>query len=685
MMGSLHRLLNFWFRHPWSARTAFAALGVVLALGLVQIAAAPLDRLQEQSRDLAWRLTASHQAEQRVILVDIDDASLQAIGPWPWSRATLAELTRQLDAQGVGLKLFDVVLPDAREGDALLSAALSMNDAAAPSVLAQVFALRHESRLRSGVLAGAMSGIGCQAPAVQAQGFLANAQGLHQRAGHITPTMDADGAVRSMAAFVCMDERVYPALAFAGVASLGGGSSQLIDIRKGQGWTQPAWTVELANLPGHPVGLDAQGQVRIPFASSRTALTRVSAVDVLRQNVPAQLLHGAWVVVGASAFGLGDVVSTALGESVNGAEVHMQLLLGILDGRVPYAPQGGLWLQVAYVAPFILVLLWLAGGAPLLRAARAATSRQPARRLHLLLPLVSIGAVAGAWGLHSWALVQQGWAVGWVAPALTIVLCATALTLGEQLRLVIERKRIYQNLASYVSSPVAAKIALNELSGDIQAARRDVTILTADLKNFARYCEACSPEDTAKVLHRFFTTAGAQIEAHGGVVEEMVGDSIVAVFNGEQDCPDHPAAALSAARNIWQHCSSELPNTSALGLEALGIGVGLESGMAMVGSFGPAGRRVHTVLGQTVTIALRLRGMTADLAYPLLLGPELAQRLGAQEQAQHMEIKTLGSFLLPGLMRPSTVYTLRHLLQPGDAAEQRTLLYLHHQQQNSAA
>ena len=688
-MFSLPRLLNLWFRHPWSARAIFALLGIVLALALAHFAGAPLDRLQEQSRDVAWRLAASSQPERRVVLVDIDDDSLQAVGPWPWPRTTLAELTRELDAQGASLKLFDIVLPDAREGDSQLRAALSAGDArAAPSVLAQVFALRHESQLRSGALAGAMPGIGCQSPAVPAQGFLANAQGLHPRAGHITPTMDGDGAVRRMAALVCMDERVYPALALAGVASLGDTAQPLLDIRKGQGWSQPAWSLELASLPGHPVGVDAQGQIRIPYASSRAALTRVSAVDVLQRRVPPELLQGAWVVVGASAFGLADVVSTALGEAVSGAEVHMQLLLGMLDGRVPYAPQGAAWLQAGYAAVLVLALLWLSGGAPLPRAVQAkasASSAASSRRLHLLLPLVSLAAAASAWALQGWALVAQGVEVGWIVPALVIVCCATVLALGEQMRLVIERRRIYQNLASYVSSPVAAKIALNEPSGDIQATRRDVTILTADLKNFARYCEACSPEDTAGVLHRFFTTAGAIIEAHGGVVEEMVGDSIVAVFNGEQDCADHPAAALKAARQLWQRCSGELPNTTALGLESLSIGVGLESGTAMVGSFGPAGRRVHTVLGQTVTIALRLRGMTTDLAYPLLLGPGLAQCLGAQEPAQHMEIKTLGSFLLPGLMRPSTVYTLRHLLQPGDAAEQRTLLYLHHQQQHSAA
>ena len=104
----------------------------------------------------------------------------------------------------------------------------------------------------------------------------------------------------------------------------------------------------------------------------------------------------------------------------------------------------------------------------------------------------------------------------------------------------------------------------------------------------------------------------------------------------------------------------------------------------MIGSFGPAGRRVHTVLGQPVTIALRLRALTPDLAYPLLMGQGLAQRLGVQDESEHLAIKPLGSFLLQGLLRPGHVYTLRHLLQPGGAAEQRTLLYLH-RQQNFAA
>ena len=666
MMTFMSRLLSTWLAHPWLFRVA--AVGIALATAFVTFLFNEklFGNLQEQSSDLVWRASARSEIEHRVVFVDIDDSSLQATGPWPWPRETMAELTNKLDAAGVGLKLFDVVFPDARDGDVQLAAALKAGESS-PSVLAQVFALRNESRLRLGALAGALPGIGCQAPAVPAQGFVANSSNLSkQLTGHITPTIDADGSVRQMAALVCMEEKVFPALALAGMVSMGDASG--LQIRPGRDWRDPAWRLEFDALP-HFVGVSESGQVRIPFSVRREALTRVSASEVLAGKLPDGLSRGAWVIIGSSAFGLADVVPVALGGAVSGAEVHLQLLLGMLDGQVPYTPNGAAGMQLLYLLAALLMLFALASG-----------GKNHTPRRVLWIPVWAAVAVLGAYGIHAWTLLSAGWYVGWIGVAWALVLAAVGLALCEQARILTEKKRIFQNFASYVSEPVAQKVALNELSGEIQARNCDVTILAVDIKNFARYCEACTPEETAGVLHQFFTTACAIVEANGGVVEEMVGDSLVAVFNGEHPCENHNAAALSSARDIWRKCSSELPNTQALGLESLAIGVGLESGKAMVGSFGPKERRVHTVLGQTVSVALRLRAMTPDLAYPVLLGQGLAQKMGVLAHTEHMELKSLGSFLLPGLMSPSTIYTLRNLLQPGDVAEQRTLLYLSQQQ-----
>ncbi len=665
-----------WLMRPWRGRALALAVAALVSTAWLAFSPASIRQLDERSTDALWRLSASSVPERRVVFVDVDDASLSRIGPWPWPRETLAQLTRKLDEQGAGLKLFDIVFPEERQGTGELSRALAARDAQAPSVLAQVFALRNESQLRSGVLAGAMPGVGCQAPSMPAQGFIANAPGLHGRAGHITPVLDADGAVRKLPAFVCLDDRTYPSLALAGVSALApgqGASGAGISATPGIGPWAPVWQLSVAALPGLPVGLDAQGHLRVPFGIAREAVTAVSAADLLQDKVAPGLLKGAWVLVGASAFGLVDAVPTALGGAVSGAEVHAQVLAAMVDGKVPFTPRAAVWLQAGYVLVSVGGLLLLLVGQPLRQRQRV-----------VLLPVAAAFAALLGFALHCVALLQVGWYVGWAAGAVAIGLAGLALAVGEHARALMEKGRLYRNLSSYMPGPVAEQIALSEPTGDIEAHRSDVTVLAADLQNFSRYCEARSPEDAARVLHRFFTTASAIVEAHGGVVEEMVGDSLLAVFNGPRPCGDHPTKALQAARELWLRCGEELPNTAGLGLEPLSVSIGLESGMALVGSFGSASRRVHTVLGQTVTIALRLQSLTADLAYPVLVGQTAAQRMGLPFEHASLALKPLGSFLLPGLQHSCKVFTLRTLLQPGSPAEQSTLHYLHQHKNNLA-
>jgi adenylate cyclase len=671
----MNRPLAQWLMQPWRARALALAAAGLATLAWIAVAPGSLQQLDERSTDHLWRLSATDVPEHRVVVVDIDDASLATIGPWPWPRETLATLTQKLDEQGAGLKLFDIVFPHGREGSAELSRALTARDAESPAVLAQIFALRNETRLRSGELTGAIPGLGCQAPAIPAQGFIGNAKGLHSRAGHITAVLDTDGAVRRLPALVCMDDRTYPTLALAGIdalaplASQGGG----LTVRPGTGPWSAAWELTSPVLPGITVGLDERGHLRVPYAVSREALISISAADVLQDRAPPDLLKGAWVLVGASAFGMVDAVPTALGGAVSGAEIHAQVLAAMVDGTIPHTPFAAAWLQTGYVLLSVASLLALVAGQPLRQRQRA-----------VLLPLVAGAAGLFGFALHALALLQAGWFIGWATPALAIGLAGILLALTEHARSLVEKGRLYQNLSSYVPGPVAEQIALSEPTGDIHANRSDVTILAADLHNFSRYCEARAPEDAARVLHRFFTTASAIIEAHGGVVEEMVGDSLLAVFNGTRPCDSHPECALAASHELWLRCSEELPNTSGTGLEPLSIGIGLETGMALVGSFGSASRRVHTVLGQTVTIALRLQGLTADLAYPVLVGQEAAHRIGVQFGHADLALKPLGSFLLPGLQHSCKVFTLRTLLQPGSPADQSTLHYLRQQTHNTA-
>lgn len=644
-------------------RRLLAILAGVAAWGLLMLAVPQaLHLASERGTDLVWRLLQDSKPERRVVVIDVDDESLAQVGPWPWPRATLAQLISRLDDAGVALKLLDVTFPDQREGSDELSQALkgAHHESASPSVLGQVFALRHESTLQVGSPVGALPGEGCLGAAVPGQGVIANAAGLHSVAGHISPVIDADGVVRKVPAVVCYAGRNYPALAVAGLAALGGEPPR---IEPNPDLRGPAWQLRLdAALPGLPVGLDKQGLMRVPFRVSRSAFASVSASEILQGKAPASLLKGSVVLIGASAFGLSDVVPTALGAAVSGTEVHAQLLVGMLEGRVPHTPQAAWLVQAGAAGVLGLVLIALSSGQPLHQ-----------RRRVVLLPLMGLAGALALFACHAAALAWFDIYISWAQPALGVLLVGTALGISEHARSLHVKDRIYENLSSYIPSQVAEKIALHAPTGEIEAQRSQVTILAADIRNFSAYCEARAPEDAARVLHRFYKTASEVVSGHGGVVVEMVGDSLLAVFGGPRPCLDSSRQALQAARQIWLRCGEELPNTTGQGLEPMAIGVGVETGTALLGSFGAANRRVHTVLGQAVTIALRLRDLTGDLAYPILAGPGVASLVEPRLDEPDLVLKPLGTFLLPGLLHSGKIFTLTTLLKPSAEQEQQTL------------
>lgn len=659
-----------------SWRLRWLAVGMALLAWAMFALLTPiaLGQADERAADLVWRLSAHSEPERRVVVVDIDDASLQRIGPWPWPRETQARLVDALREQGAALQLYDVVFADARQGTEGLAKALAATQATGPAVLAQVFALQGESLQQSGELAGALPGQACLPPAVAAQGFVANVPGLNTRAGHITPRLDADGAVRRLPALVCHGQRNYPTLALAGLLALDGGQHPVpLKAEPGTRPWDPDWNLTLSGMPGIRVPLDAEGDVRIPYHKARSAITSISAADVLEGRLgPNNAISGAWVLIGASAFGLGDTVPTALGGAVSGVEVHAQLLTGLLDDAVPFRPRAASLMQAGWAAIAALALLALSWSR---RSATPGRQFMQSRRA-VWIPVAAVALGLLTFLLHATALVALGWWIGWAHLTLGIALLGLFLGLAEHARSLNEKGRLFRNLASYLPAAVAEKIALLEPTGEISAERRDLTVLVADVRNFSAYCEARSPEDAARVLHRFYTTASAIVESHGGAVEEMVGDRLIAVFNGSQPCPEHSIQALAAARELWLRCSEDLPNVPPQGLEPLGLGVGVESGTALLGSFGPAGRRVHSVLGPPVTVAMRLQEMTAELAYPILVGAETASRVGVSFERSELALKGLGSFLLPGLRHSSKVFTLRTLMQPGGDAELQSLAYL---------
>lgn len=624
-----------WLLHATRMRL-FALLGAAgVILGLQLSAPAWVSLFEDRLSSQTWGLADSTDRERRVVVVDIDERSVQELGPWPWPRERIAQVLRQLDRYGVSVKAVDILFEGVQSQDGELARALASG---APSVIAQLFSLQPWPAVHAGfpfdpwpVSSGALP---CLAGAWPAAGHVAPSAALQAsaRSGHMTPIVDADGAVRRVPAVVCHEGRAYGALAISTLAAATGSSPLWVQSDSLFGLERH---VEVAGLR---LPVNQRGEVHVSYELPRASFVSISASDLLAGQVPPELLRGVIALIGSTAMGAGDAVVTPQGGAVGGVEVHAQLLAAALDARTPRVPAWAAWARFAAAvtaAALILILLRRGHGAS------------------VVVPLCATASLLVIFIGHAVLLLKAHSVVHWGLPAL-FVLSFGALTLAFELaRVKLERERLYSNLSSYLPEGAARRIALEPASAQVRAERRVATAMFVDLRNFSAYCEGRDPADTATVLHLFYTTVDRIVRASGGVVEQVVGDSVMAVWNASAPCEDHAARAVGVAEAIWRECLAQLPRTATRKTPPLDVGVGIESGPVLVGSFGPAQRRVHSVLGEPVSVAARLQAMTADLAYPILVGPQAAQACG------HPSLRPIGEFLLAGMSQPRCLHALR--------------------------
>lgn len=612
---------------PVHARGVVLVLAAVLTSLLLLLGGSGLQTFEEQVGALGWRLDPVMQTEESISVIEIDEQSLAALGSWPWSRTTFAQLSNALTDAGVALQLYDIVFDAPREGDAEFLAALQNTNA----VLAQAPSLQSDAQDRIGQLTHPLAGLACSNNNV-AQSYVAN-NALYSAIpkGHIAPLVASDGAIRKVPAYVCIDGQAYPSLALSALLVAMGAENWTASIEPGAFFTGPD---QVLRIEGYTIPLDADGNLRVSFRRHPDAYRAFSAIDILNGAIDPDLLDGAWVIFGHTAFGLDDIVPTPYSGAAPGVELQARMLGSLLDDRVPYTPRS---------APLLLTLVSALFAGVLLLCARP---RERFAGIALVVSAVLLPLCAIL--LHAEVLSATNLWLGWLPPALYSICGASLLLLYEYARTRLERSRVLGNLSSYLPTDVAHEIAYSLPNSSIDARRQDVTLLSADLRNFSAYGEARPPEESAAVLHYFFMRTTEIIEKHRGRVHEFKGDSLLALWDGSGS--QAALHALQAAQEMQRAMQDVLPQTPPAGLEPLALGIGIEQGPVLIGSIGPAHRRTHTLLGETVTIALRIQDMTAELAQPILIGECAARQLADSR------LESQGSYLLAGLRIPHTLF-----------------------------
>jgi len=563
---------------------------------------------EEWLRDHYIRLQTTSAPDPRILVVDIDEASLAELGPWPWPRARIADLIEVLlsrySAHGVAL---DIVLPKAGDeaGDARL-AALSSHG---PVVLAQAFdySTQRPEPLRIGVPGGATERRG---PALAATGYIANHAGLAPAAhiGNIGFVPDPDGALRRLPLLTEFEGRLFPALSLA-----------LADCCAGQPVPLPADTAA----------------ARVSYQRDWNAYTVVSAADVLAERIDPVGASGRLALIGASSLSLGDRVTTPHAANRPGLGVQAAMLSTLLDRRDGLAPTP--WPGRAIAIGFVVVLtLMIAWTFPRLSAARNATLLMSAAVLWLVLGyLVS---------LHDADFSPT-------AP-LAAILFLLVVAVPYQWQQTQHRSRhLLDTLRQYVAPAVVEELLRSDLDDPLAPRQLDVTTLIADMEGYTAQVEALPVEAAAKLTSDFLECLTAPVFATGGTLDKYTGDGLVAFWGAPLPNPQHADLALDAARAIVSAVQQLSTTRTAQGFPPIRVRIGIDSGPAMAGDFGTTFRSIYTAVGDSVNTASRLEQAARDFQHCVIVGDGTAQR------ARRHPLLRLGERILRGKEKPTILYT----------------------------
>ncbi len=608
--------------------------------------------------------------EPRIVIVDIDEKSLAAIGEWPWPRATVAQLVNALTgphrAALVGL---DIVFPLGRPGDRALRSALDH-----PAVvLSQTLDFSPQSVNRVGALSGSVLVLGRE-HAPEAAGFVANAHHLlprHAGIGHISPLIDDDSRVRRVYPLACVGDVCSLSLALRMYAQLVG---QPDALRAEYADGGQRLRVDLGDAQPLQLPLDRQRALVVPFRVAAGGFPVVSAADVLDPALILPALDNAIVLVGSSALGIGDRVATPLDKLTPGVEVHAQLLSALLDQQLIQPLPAG-------TAPFLLLaaavllswLLWPHRG-------RYASLLWPAAMLVLLF------------GVESWLLLARGMWLPLSPLPLLVIAIATIHLLQQNFALADRLRGIGTRFSEFLPTMLVGRVLDAQTIGP-ETEVRMMTVLIADIRGFTRASENKSPAQVAEFAQKCFEVLSAEVARYGGIIEKYTGDGLVALWgvapvaaagDSRADGPlvttgplrvqpataadaatDHArwaAAAVSAAIAMQQGIRELEAWFTVRDYGAPKLSIGLNTGPMSVGVYGSHSHYAWSAQGQAFNVASRIEKLTRTVGIHLLMGAPTARLLDGSC------ISEVGDYAVDSLSEKVRVYTVREQAAAGALA-----------------
>ena len=563
---------------------------------------APLEVLRLKTFDA---LVQTPEPSGHFTILNITEEDVQLKGGYPFPRQDLASIHLELlnkGALGVG---WVILFPqqDRFGGDKIFSDVLSY----APSVLAMP---EFDNGMYPETHGTVILGPDVELP--KAKGFLQNIRPLSNSAtqGAVSAPVDVDNLVRRLPLLQQTPDGWVAAFGTEVLKTLAGANTYQIKTNENG--------IEMIRVKGLP-----------PISTDSLGRKWISWVDTNQTTLEEMDVEGTFVFVGVTAAGVMPQLATPKG-LLEPHKIQAALAESILIDS-PQIPDYRLFIELILLCISGLLVAFVIGHFGITMGVSLAG-----------ISILSMGGL-GYYFISLGYLVDVTWSMT----------CMTLLSLQqfylrfrEQYKL---RQQIKKQFGHYLDPRQVKQLQDNPDLLKLGGERKYCTMLFTDVRGFTNLSEQLEPEQVTELMNKTLTIQATAVKKYGGMVDKYIGDAMMAIFNAPLDLDMHEDRAILTAIEI-----KEKMEEADLGIE---IGIGINSGIVMLGNCGSEDRFDYTAIGSDVNLAARCESSCKEVGKDIVIAKNTAQETD-------IPLVKLEPIAMKGIAEPVEIYTTIDLTKP---------------------
>ena len=354
----------------------------------------------------------------------------------------------------------------------------------------------------------------------------------------------------------------------------------------------------------------------------------ISWVDTPQTDLQEMEVNGKFVFVGVTANGVMPQISTPVG-LLEPHKIQAALAESILIEDSPYIPDWSLAAELMMLIAFVSLVWFALHYLGITWGITVATM--------LMVTTGSLGYYLISKGLLvdvSWTLISE-----FISGSI-----AFYLRFRQQYKL---RQQIKKQFEHYLDPRQVKKLQDDPSSLVLGGERRYCTFLFTDVRGFTSMSEKLEPEEVTKIMNKALTIQADTVKRYDGMVDKYIGDAMMAIFNAPIDLPGHETSAVL--------CAKEIQDKIKMANLDVEIGIGVNSGYAVIGNMGSETRFDYTAIGDAVNLAARLESSTKQVGEDIVIGYDTIKSKGFSKQ---ITLKELDSIKVKGKDKSINIYTI---------------------------